>query len=84
MIGPFVMMTYHEITGRGATVMDGRRLVAAARHHRYGWMLTAYGFSWTNPKAHKPNIIGKVVPSLMLLRDIRQVRKELKTLAGIK
>ena len=63
-------------------VMDGRRMIARARHipAARGWLLKAYGFSWANPRAHQPNIFGVVDPRYLIVKTKREAKRILADL----
>ena len=77
------MITLHEVKRRGKTLMQDGKVLAVARYNpRYGWMVTARGFSWIDERAHKPNIMGKINPSLMVIkhaRDVKHIMKDMVT-----
>lgn len=70
------MITLHEKARRAKVLMqDGKPLAVARYNQNYGWLMTAYGFSWTDKRAQVPNIAGKIYPNLMRLKHAKDVRK---------
>lgn len=83
-------------------VMDGSRRVATARKHTNayppvkpggraltGYLLRAYGASFTDPRARKPNLVeraggarGDSWPSLLLVRTRAEARSILRSMTG--
>jgi len=65
-------------------VMDGRRLLARARHipAARGWLLKAYGFSWADPRAHEPNIFGAVDPRYLIIKTKCEAKRILADLTA--
>jgi hypothetical protein len=63
-------------------VMDGRRCVAKARYIRLsgGWLLKAYGFQWTDPRARQKQGIGVVCPEYLTVKTKREARRILESL----
>jgi hypothetical protein len=78
------MATLHDHGSRAIVVMDGRRAIAVARNKGYGrgWLLSARGFCWTDPRARARNAFGIVSPELLLVRTKREALGILTEVAG--
>ena len=48
---------------------------------RSGWLLKAYGFCWTDPRARAPNrISGRAHPEYLLVRSKREARRFIQSI----
>ena len=78
-------MEFHDYPNhKTMIVMDGRRPLARARHihSECAWLLKAYGFLWTDKRAHQPGVFGIVDARFLLIKSKREARKILKALAA--
>jgi hypothetical protein len=79
------MPTFHDHSqNQVMVVMSYNRPLAVARRYPYhpGWYLKAHGFSWTDPRARKPNVFGIVQPQFLQVATKREARKILAAITA--